>query len=302
MKKALVIVNPKAGKMSIHTGMFDIINLLCENDILPTVYFTKAAGDATEITKKALKKEEYDLFVCCGGDGTLNEVVSGVICSGKNIPIGYIPAGSTNDFAQSLKIPTELFSAAQSVALAEKALQIDAGLFCEDRVFSYIASFGAFTATSYSVPQNIKNTLGHFAYILAGIKDLAQIKPYFITLSSEEKECSGNYIFGACSNSFSLGGIIRLSSKMVNLNDGKFEVLLVKQPQNAIQMNKILWGLINTDFSDTEVFEFFKTSKVSLSMPKAVNWSLDGEFAKGQEKVEIKAIPHAINLWNKINF
>lgn len=294
MKKALIIMNPKAGKMLAKNAMFDILNAFSEEDYLTSVYLTKAPGEATKMAKSGAGK--YDLIVCCGGDGTLNEVVSGIIFSGKDVSLGYIPAGSTNDFASSMKIPTDVVRAAKKIAKAKEDVMVDAGSFCNDRIFTYIASFGVFTAAAYSVPQNIKNTLGHFAYVLEGIKDLTSIKPYFVEVKTPENEYKNEYIFGAVSNSFSVGGIVKLSENMVSLNDGKFEVLFVKQPQSPAQMNKILWGLINTDFSDTEVFDFFKTRSLTLKMPQDVHWTLDGEYEKGREDIKIEVLPSVIKL------
>lgn len=296
MKKLLLIVNPISGKLIVQPALLNIIEEFCRGDFLVTTRITACSGDATEWAHQAAQNGEYDLVVCCGGDGTLNEVLSGIVKSGRNVPVGYIPTGSTNDFASSMKIPTEPILAAQSIVQAQTPVCLDIGKFNSDRYFSYIASFGAFTATSYSVPQNVKNSLGHFAYVLAGIKDATSIKPYPVKAVCPQHTCEGDYIFGAVSNSLSVGGVIKLDSKTVNLCDGVFEVLFVKQPQNPIQLNKILWGLINTDFSDSEVFDFFKTEKITLNMPKEADWSLDGEFAKGCDTVKIENIHSAIRL------
>ena len=236
-------------------------------------------------------------MVCCGGDGTLNEVINGILLSGKTLPVGYLPAGSTNDFANSMKMPTDLIRGAAGICKTEEPVELDVGRFNGKRFFTYIASFGAFTSTSYTVPQSIKNSLGHFAYVLAGIKDVTSIKPYSVSGFTKDRTFEGDYIFGAVSNSFSVGGVIKLDRTVVNLSDGQFEVLFVKQPKNPAQLNKILWGLINTDFSDGEVFEFFKTDKITLKMPSDANWTLDGEFEGGQSTVEIENIPSAIHLW-----
>ena len=297
MKKLLLILNPRAGKMESKSALFDIISIFCKYGWLVTTHITAASGEATQVSGEAAKSGEYNIIVCCGGDGTLNEVINGVVMSGTQIPIGYIPAGSTNDFASSTKIPTDLLKAATAIARCEKVTGLDAGLFNGEHFFSYIASFGAFTATSYSVPQSMKNTLGHFAYVVAGIKDFLAIKPYKVGVRTNDETFEGEYIFGAVSNSFSVGGIIKLKNQTVSLNDGVFEVLFIKQPKNPIHIQKILWGLLNTDFSDTEVFKFIKTSKILLHMPENVAWTLDGEFAKGSENVVIETLPSAIKLW-----
>ena len=296
MKKLLLIINPKSGKLLVQAALFSIIEVFCRADFLVTTRFTFAPGDAEKIAFEAGQKGEYDLIVCSGGDGTLNGVLSGIVKSGKKKPVGFIPAGSTNDFANSMKMPTEPILAAESIVNTESPVCLDIGKFNGERYFSYIASFGAFTATSYTVPQDMKNALGHFAYVLGGIKDVTAIKPYHIEAFSDDRNFEGDYIFGAVCNSFSVGGVIKFTASDINLNDGLFEVLFVKQPKNASQLNKMLWGFINTDFSDSEVFEFFKTSKIALKMPEGVNWTLDGEFEKGETSIVIENIKSAIEI------
>ncbi len=296
MKKLLLIINPCAGKMNVKSELFGITQSFCEAGWLVTTKITVSRGEATDISREASGNEEYDLIVCCGGDGTLNEVINGLLQSGKSTPVGYIPAGSTNDFASSMKIPTDLVKAAKSIAGAEKSIHLDVGRFNADRVFTYIASFGAFTATSYNVPQNLKNAMGHFAYVLGGIMDLGSIKPYHVELHSDGGDCVGDYVFGAISNSSSVGKIIKLNNEQVSLNDGKFEVLMVKNPTNPALLQKVLWGLLNRNFSDKEVFEFFQASEIKMSLPETVNWTLDGEFEKGSGEVVIENLHSAITL------
>lgn len=296
MKKMLLIINPKSGKLLVQAALFGITEVFCMAEYLVTTRFTLAPGDAEKMAREGAVEGQYDLIVCCGGDGTLNGVLSGVAKSGKKVPIGFIPAGSTNDFANSMKMPTEPILAAESIVKTEEPVRLDIGRFNGERYFSYIASFGAFTATSYNVPQDMKNALGHFAYVLGGIKDLTTIKPYHIEAFSDDRDFEGDYIFGAVCNSYSVGGVIKLSGNGVNLNDGLFEVLFVKQPKNPVQLNKILWGLINTDFSDEEVFEFFRASKIAFKMPEDVNWTLDGEFEKGTDTVVIENMNSAIEI------
>ncbi|MBQ3053326.1 MAG: diacylglycerol kinase family lipid kinase [Clostridia bacterium] len=296
MRKALLIVNPTAGKMSGKTALFDIISEFSAHHILVTTAITNKRGDATEYAQKGDESREYDFIVCCGGDGTLNETLNGLIKSGGNTPLSYIPAGSTNDFAKSMNIPLEITAAARKIANNSEEIFLDIGSFCKNKIFSYIASFGAFTSTSYSVPQNMKNSLGHFAYVLGGIMDVASIKPYHVTVNTSDKEFEGDYIFCAVSNSSSLGGVIKLNAEDVSMVDGLFEVLAIKNPKNPNELHKILWGIINGDFSDKEIFEYFKTDKITFNMPENVNWSLDGEYEEGKQVVEIE------NLHGKIRF
>lgn len=296
MKKLMFIINPMSGKQIIKTALFDILNVFSARDYVTTTYMTSGVGDAVRVAKAAADSREYDLLVCCGGDGTLNEVINGVMESREKIVLGYIPAGSTNDFANSLKISFDPVAAAKNIVGFEKNMLIDVGRFNKERYFTYTASFGAFTSTSYSVPQDVKNALGHFAYLLEGIKDLAAIKPYKTKVFTEEKTFENNFIFGAVTNSMSLAGFIKFNRNIVDLNDGMFEILLVKQPENMAQLNKIVMGVLASDFTDEEVFTFFRTDKVSFDLPDGVNWTLDGEFAEGGKHIEIENIKSAIEF------
>lgn len=295
MKNALLIVNPCAGKMKSKTALFDIISRMCEYGYTVVVNVTQERFHATKIVCES-KDKDFELVVCCGGDGTLNEVITGLMKCENPIPLGYIPTGSTNDFANSVGIPSEPDKAVLNVLEGEEK-NIDIGIFNE-RYFTYIASFGAFTSVSYTAPQSTKNILGHLAYVLEGIKDITSIQPKDVSYFSKEKCGNGSYIFGCVANSLSIGGIVKLDSKIVNMNDGLFEVLMIKMPKNINDLHKAVWGLINSDFSD-EIFEFFKTEEITFEMPKNTDWSLDGEFAKGEEKITVKNIKNAIVLKTK---
>ncbi|MDP4118943.1 MAG: diacylglycerol kinase family lipid kinase [Bacillota bacterium] len=299
MKKLLLIINPRAGKMTMRSSLFDIIQIFCENNWLVTTQITSGRGDATVMAMEAETEKGYNLIVCCGGDGTLNEVVNGIVQGGGTLPVGYIPAGSTNDFADSMGISTDLIQAAYSITKCRSPIKLDLGLFNNSRVFTYIASFGAFTATSYTVPQNMKNAMGHFAYVLGGIMDVTTIKPYHVSAQANGETYEGDYIFGAVSNSSSVGGIIKLGNEAVSLNDGKFEVLLVKNPSTPTELHKVFWGLFNADFSDSKAFDFFRTDKIKFDMPDGMDWSLDGEYEPWKNVVEIENIHSGIKLWYK---
>lgn len=292
MKNALLIINPCAGKMKSKTALFNIVSNLCKAGYTVVTQVTQERSHATRILEE-MDTEKMDLVVCCGGDGTLNEVVTGMMERGVKIPIGYIPTGSTNDFANSVGIPSNPVKAVKNIINGEEK-QVDIGLFNE-KYFTYIASFGAFTSVSYTAPQSTKNVLGHMAYVLEGMKDLTSIQPIKIKYFTKHRDGGGEYIFGCVANSLSIGGIVKLDSKIVSMNDGLFEVLLVKVPQNVNELHKAVWGLINSDFSD-DIFEFFKTDEISFEMPEDTDWSLDGEFAKGVKNVNIANIENAIIL------
>ena len=291
--KIMVIINPRAGKMKSKTALFDIAETLCKNGHEPTAMITEKSGDATDFAKKAAA-ENYDLVICCGGDGTFNETVSGIIDSGKNIPVGFVPAGSTNDFAKTLGLSTVPKKAALA-AVTGSPVMIDAGKFGEDRIFTYIASFGIFTSASYTAQQSTKNVLGHLAYVLEGIRDLGVVKPYNVKVTTENTVYQGEYIFGAVTNSTSVGGMVKLEKNLVDLNDGMFEVVLVKNPRDVAELSRILIGVANSDLSDS-MFEFFKAKEIKFEMEEDASWSLDGEEAAPGKKVTIKNIKDAIEI------
>jgi len=283
MKKVIVILNPHAGKMKSKNALFNIVDSLCADNWNVTVQTTQYRGHATEISANA-KADGYDLIVCCGGDGTLNEVIGGIMEVGSDIPIGYIPAGSTNDFASSMNISLDIKKAVANI-INNKPSAFDIGQFNE-RYFSYIASFGAFTATSYTTPQNVKNTLGHFAYVLEGIRDLGSLTKYRMSVKADNFGEEADYIFGAVSNSTSVGGVVKLDSDIVDMCDGLFEVVLIKYPKNIADLNKVINGILASDFT-SDAFTFIKTSRVEFDMEKIFPWTLDGEFESGANHIEV---------------
>lgn len=288
--RALLIVNPVAGKTKGKSALFTLVNGLCREGYQTTVYTTAARGEARDVAKNLAK--EHDLVVCCGGDGTLNEVINGLLLCGKKIPLGYIPAGSTNDFANTLRLKTQPAAALRAIIEGQEK-PLDVGLFNNLRHFAYIASFGAFTAASYKAPQTTKNALGHLAYILEGSKELFSLQAYPLTVKTETAEYHGDYVFGAVCNSTSVAGLVKLHADMVDMTDGLFEVILVRRPKNAADLAKIITSL-NTGVFDAEMFDFFKTPKVTFHMSKPLPWSLDGEFAEGDQTVTIENIPQSI--------
>lgn len=291
MKKALIILNPCAGTKQANRFFVKIIDLFSQNDYMPIVFTTAARGDGTTIAREYAK--EVDLVVCIGGDGTFNEVIEGVITSGVDVPLGYIPAGSTNDFATSLHLPKGIMKAAENIINGEPR-SLDAGSF-NGRYFSYVASFGAFTRASYEAPQSVKNALGHLAYILEGIKDLPTIKPEKLRIQTEQGVYGGNYLFGAISNSTSVGGILTLDPSVVDMNDGYFEVLLVKSPDNLLELNQVLTALTLQDFN-SPMLSFFSTKSVVITADPEMPWTLDGEYEQGHEEIKVENIHNAIKI------
>lgn len=291
MKRLLFIINPCAGTKRIVRYLPEIIALYRQYDYETTIYMTAGHGDGTQIA--AQRGEDFDRIVCAGGDGTFNEVMSGVLTAGLHTPLGYIPCGSTNDFASSLHLPKTIMKAAQCTMLGEP-IAVDVGRF-GDRFFSYVASFGAFARTSYSTPQNVKNALGHLAYLLEGIKDIPTIRPVHLTVETEGKLLEDDYIFGAISNTTSVGGVLTLDERCVDLNDGLFELLLIKSPTDIIELNECIRALSAQDY-ESRMITFLSTSHVHVCAPEPIDWTLDGECAAGITDVRVENLKSAISL------
>lgn len=278
-RKALFIVNPHAGKGQIKSHLLEVTDRLIKAGYEVTVYITQAQGDAVRVTRE--RETSYDLVVCSGGDGTLDEIVTGMMQSEIMTPIGYIPAGSTNDFANSLNLPSSMKKAADIVAAGYR-FACDVGTFNHD-VFVYIAAFGLFTEVSYGTPQEMKNMFGHMAYILEGMKHLQNIKSYHIKVSYEGQIIEDDFIYGMVTNSHSVGGFKKITGRNVALNDGLFEVTLIKHPNNPIELNSILAALISERI-DTEYMYCFKTDFITIESEEEIAWTLDGEFG-GRHKM-----------------
>lgn len=291
-KKLLLIVNPKSGTAKMKNHLMAVTEIFSNAEYEVTVYPTKCSGDATVRAAK-VKQNEYDIIVVSGGDGTLNETVSGLMQSGVKCTLGYIPSGTLNEWSTSLGISKNIKKAAKDI-IEGKAINLDIGKF-SDRYFTYTASFGAFTSASYSVPQDIKNVLGQTAYFFEGIKSLANIKPLHLKFKTPEKEIEGDFLFGAISNSLSVGGIVKYDKKVVELNDGMFEVFLIRKPDNILKFQPLIDGILKHDF-DKEGMEFFQTNSITVTGGKDVSWTLDGEFAEGMDEINITNVHDGITL------
>lgn len=290
-KKLLLIANPFSGKAKMVTNLMAVAQILSEKGFEITVYPTKKAGDAT-FRVQEIKSGEYDRIVVCGGDGTLNEVITGLMLANIKCKVGYIPAGTLNEWSLGLKIPRSIPEAAK-VAASDGEVMLDIGRF-GDRYFSYTASFGAFTEASYSTPQEVKNVFGQAAYFFEGIKSLGNIRPIHLKFECEEKTIEDDFIFGAVSNSMSVGGIVKYKENLVKLNDGLLEVMLIKNPKNILEFQNILDGVLRGDLNREQI-EFFHTKKITVTGGRGVAWTLDGEFASGKETLVIENVPSA--LW-----
>ena len=286
-KKLLFIVNPRAGRSKSRAPLFDAAAIYSEAGYLITIRVTRRRGDATRLVERY--GADYDLIVCHGGDGTLNETVNGLmrIPAESRPQVSYLPGGSTNDFAASLSISSEPALAAQS-AMRLRPRALDVGRF-NGRHFVYVASFGAFTKASYSVPQDVKNVFGHFAYILEGVRDLDTLRPYRVKLTGDGEvfDDSDGYLFGAVSNSTSIAGLMKLSPEDVSFDDGVFELLLVRVPKTPAQLQSLTRALMYQDYGDSQGLIFRHVRHVTAETEENLSWTLDGEFVPGAPKIDI---------------
>ena len=290
MKKMLFIINPRSGKEQIRSRLLEILDSFVKAGYGPSVYITQGPKDAEYQAARAKTKE---LVVCSGGDGTLDEVVTGMMHREKKIPLGYIAAGSTNDFATSLGIPKNMVKAAET-AVAGRVFPCDIGAFNGD-FFVYVAAFGLFTEVSYKTSQEWKNVLGHAAYILEGAKCLHDIPSFLMQVEYDNVRLQDEFIYGMISNSTSVGGFKGMTGKDVLLDDGVFEVTLIKKPKNPIELNEIIASLINL-VDDTDMIYSFKTSEVRFTAKNTIPWTLDGEFGGDHEEVVVKNLCRAVEI------
>ena len=282
-KTLMLIVNPRAGRSRSLAPLLDVISLFSGAGYLVSLRQTTGQGDATRFVRE--DGPAFDRIVCCGGDGTLNEVVTGLMDLPAPPPVGYIPGGSTNDFAASLRLPDQPLEAARQI-LDSPGRRLDVGT-CNGRPFVYVASFGAFTKASYSAPQSAKNDLGHLAYILEGVKDLSTLRPYKASVTVDGESFSGEFLFGAVTNSTSVGGLMKLPEDQVVLDDGRFELLLIPNPKSALELQALLRSLLLQDFSGDGVI-FRHGSALTVETPESFPWTLDGEYGPGEARVEIR--------------
>lgn len=290
--KLLFIYNPRAGKAKIRSNLLDIIDIFTKAGFVVTAYPTQATGDATGVLAR-VKANSYDLIVCCGGDGTLVEVVGGMVRQKLNIPLGYIPAGTTNDFARNLRISPNMITAAERIC-RRHTFACDIGYLNEEN-FVYIAAFGLFTDVSYATSQDVKNVIGHTAYILEGMKRLPDMKVCRMRVISEGIDFEEDFIFGMVTNSISVGGFKHLTGKRVKLDDGLFEVTLIKMPKSPMELNSMMAAVITRNYN-TEYMYSFKTEKIDFISAEEIPWTIDGEFGGQYRKATIRNVKQAIEI------
>lgn len=293
-KKLLFVFNPFSGKGQIKNKLLEIVDQFVKSGFEVTIYPTQKSLDAMELVEK--RAGEYELVVCSGGDGMLNETVSGMMKREKKVPIGYIPAGSTNDFANSLDISKNMEEAAR-FAVEGTPFSCDIGKFNGD-YFVYIAAFGLFTDVSYATSQELKNRIGHIAYILEGVKRLPAVQSYHLQVAWDGQTIEDEFIYGMVTNSTSAGGFKNITGKNVELDDGLFEVTLIRMPKNPIEINEIIASLTNL-IDNTDSIYTFKTDHLSIKSLEEISWTLDGEYGGAHDMVEIQNEKQAVQIMVK---
>ena len=294
MKKMLFIMNPCSGQKRARRYLPEILQIFSGAGYDVITHMTTSQGDATRVAARL--GGEVDLVVCCGGDGTFNETIAGLLSSGRRVPVGYIPAGSTNDFAASMKLPTNVLEAAR-LAVEGEPVAYDVGKF-GDRYFAYVASFGAFTRASYSTPQNVKNALGHTAYVLEGINELSQIRKEHIRMEIDGNVVEDDFLFGAVSNSTSVGGILTLDPATVDMADGLLEILLVRAPRNLMEIHECIQAVQSQKYS-CAMITFCSGHRMKIYADPQMPWTLDGEREEGHAQVEVVNQHQAIRLMQR---
>lgn len=291
MEKLLFVMNPAAGTRKANKLLVEILSIFNRAGYDLRVHITAGPGDARDTVRRLAA--ETDVIVCCGGDGTFNETVAGVLESGASVPVGYIPAGSTNDFAGSLGLPGEPLEAAKRI-LKGTPQYYDVGSF-GGRYFTYVASFGAFTRTSYTTQQGMKNILGHTAYLLSGIQELSQLHVEHVRLEMEDEVVEDDFLFGAICNSTSIGGLLTLDPRQVDMGDGLFEVLLVRAPRDLGEIRECIQAVQRQQYN-CGMITFRSTKRVQVYAGPSMDWTLDGEREPGRREVEVENLRHAFRL------
>lgn len=291
--KLFFVFNPFSGKAQIKNKLMKVVDVFTKNGWLVSLYPTQKVGDAYRIIKKYAPS--FDLLVIAGGDGTLNEGIQALMTfePTKRPSIGYIPTGTTNDFASTLKIPKNTVKAAENI-MSGDSFSCDVGCF-NGQNFLYVAAFGAFTDVAYSTPQQSKNFWGHSAYILEGIKKLSALKPNHLIFDCADAHIEGDFIYGMISNTNSIGGFKAGKVFEAELNDGLFEVVLVKNPTTLIERQEIITNLLTQELTSAS-FYVFKTDSIKITSEDDVKWTLDGEFGGNCGSVNINVEHNAITF------
>ncbi len=293
MKKLLLIINPMAGKGMYREGLGDALATLAKAGYEITVRFTEHTGHAAQLAKEL--GEQYDTVCCIGGDGTLSEVMEGVVGLERQPCIGYFPLGTANDVATTLKLPKSNLPAAAERIANGSPMHFDLGAYGNNGNFTYVAAFGAFTDVSYETPQQEKQALGHFAYVLEGMMRLPKISSVHARVEYDGGTVEDDFILGGIVNSTSVAGLIHLDPNKIRLNDGLFELTLLRLPKNVTELGQIIRALINQDYTGP-FFKIVPTSYAKFTFDKPVPWTRDGESGGEHQEISFRNIKHAVRI------
>ncbi len=296
-KKVLVIINPKSGRFTVKKQLWNIADMFTRAGLETTVYTTQKRGDATEYAK--LLADKFDVIVCRGGDGTFNETVNGVLQSGIDVPVGYIPSGTTNDFAHSIGVPTDVQAAIDLICEVEPKPHDIGKVVNSGRYFNYTASFGIFTKSSYSVSQKSKNLFGYPAYVVSGLKEIKDYRPMNLRITCDDKVYEGEYAFGGISSSLVIAGIIKYTRDQVLYDDGVFELNLARLPKNAGEWAEVSRDVLLSHKYNEKYFTLAKGSHFVIESldNQEVPWTLDGEYGGSFKVTEIDCVNKAFRVY-----
>jgi diacylglycerol kinase (ATP) len=294
METILVILNPVAGRATIKRYLSEIVSALNRYNYRVLVYVTSQSKDPYKAIE--MYAGSFDKVLTIGGDGTLSETIGALAKYKCDVPVCYLPSGSTNDFANSLNISSNYLDAVESIR-SNNIRKLDVGKI-NDAYFVYVASFGLFTETSYNTPQELKNVMGNLAYALSGLSDLSSSKVYDMKLTIDDREVNGRYIFGAISNSTSIGNVVKYDDTLVDFSDGSFEILLVKELEDLAQLGETIRDILSGNYEKARYLEFYRANKVRVAGHEPIRWSIDGEFYLGQESDEISNLHQVFRLIN----
>lgn len=294
MKRLLFVFNPNSGKGKIKNKLMKIIQILSAGGYEVTVYPTKAKMDGfNHICECA---DRFDIVVCSGGDGTLSETVGAMLKRNDiRVPIGYIPSGTTNDFANSIGIPKRMEDAAKYIVSGD-TMPCDIGLMNKEKNFCYVAAFGAFTEVSYLTPQYLKNMLGHQAYVIEAAKSLAALKPYYVRVNADGVMAEGEFVYGMVSNTESVGGVKGLTGTSVDLQDGLFEVTLVRKVYSPMDFQQLVTAFLTQNYDESRMVVALKASHIQMECAEDISWTLDGEYGGDYKNISFDVLPSAVDL------
>ncbi|MBO6040221.1 MAG: diacylglycerol kinase family lipid kinase [Oscillospiraceae bacterium] len=297
LKPLMMLVNPSAGRSLAEQMLGTAVGAFCAAGYVPTVYFTTGPGSASDLT--AHFAPDYERMVCLGGDGTLSDVVAGLMrLSPEERPrIGYIPMGTANDVASTLDLPMRQPQRAVERILRGKPLDYDVGEMDGVGYFTYIAAFGAFTEVSYKTDQELKKALGHLAYVLEAVSSLPSLKSYHAQVEYDDGSIEGRFIYGAVSNAISVGGVMKMDPSMVDLSDGKVEILLVHEPHGPAEINSIVSGVLSRDYSSSPCLTLLHSENVSFTFDEPVPWTRDGEDGGEHVTLDLRCRAHAVRIF-----